>query len=94
MPANNVRSPVRRRLHRLPEAVEYLGGVISLKTLRQWVWRRQIEYVHIGRTVCIPQDVLDTLIEENTTPALEDGQGPRKSPRSYRSSGKERQQNV
>ena len=38
-------------------------GAVKAATLRQWIWRREIEYVHIGRAVCIPQDALDKLIE-------------------------------
>ena len=59
------------RLFRIPQAVVYLGGAVKAATLRQWVWRRQIEYVHIGRAVCIPQDALDRLIDTGTVPALE-----------------------
>jgi excisionase family DNA binding protein len=58
-------------LFRIPAAVEYLGGAVKAATLRQWIWRRQIEYVHIGRAVCIPQDALDALIERGTVPVLE-----------------------
>ena len=64
-------SKSQRRLFRIPQASEYLGGVIKPATLRQWIWRRQIEHVHIGRAVAIPQDVLDRLVEDNTVPALE-----------------------
>jgi excisionase family DNA binding protein len=61
----------QRKLFRIPQAVEYMGGVVKAATLRQWIWRRKIEYVHIGRAVCIPQDALDKLIERGTIPALE-----------------------
>jgi excisionase family DNA binding protein len=61
----------RRRLYRLPAAVEYLGGAIKLSTLRQWVWRRQIDVVRVGRIVCIPQEALDKIIEQGFMPALE-----------------------
>ena len=64
-------SRTQRKLFRIPQAVEYLGGAVKAATLRQWVWRRQIEYVHIGRAVCIPQDALDRLIDSGTVPALE-----------------------
>jgi excisionase family DNA binding protein len=60
-----------RKLFRVPAARDYLGGVITESTLRQWIWRRQIESVRVGRAVCIPQSALDELIERNTTPALE-----------------------
>jgi len=61
----------QRRLFRIPQAVDYLGGAVKAGTLRQWIWRRQIEYVHIGRAVCIPQDALDKLVDNGTMPALE-----------------------
>lgn len=64
-------SRTQRKLFRIPAAVEYMGGAVKAATLRQWIWRRQIEYVHIGRAVCIPQDALDKLIESGTVPALE-----------------------
>ena len=61
----------QRRLFRIPQAVDYLGGAVKAATLRQWIWRRQIEHVHIGRAVCIPQDALDRLIDAGTVPAME-----------------------
>ena len=85
----------QRRLHHIDSAVEYLSGIITAKTLRSWIWRRQIETVRIGGRVSIPEDVLDKLIEDNTTPALKDAQPartPRKTPRSHaRSKGREQQ---
>jgi hypothetical protein len=67
-------SRTQRRLLRIPQAVDYMGGVVKAATLRQWIWKRQIEYVHIGRAVCIPQAALDRLIDSGTVPALEDRQ--------------------
>ena len=64
----------QRRLFRIPQAVDYMGGVVKAATLRQWIWKRQIEYVHIGRSVCIPQSALDRLIDSGTVPALESRQ--------------------
>ena len=61
----------QRRLFRVPEAVAYLGGAVKAGTLRQWIWRRQIETVRLGGAVCIPQDALDKLIERGTVPVLE-----------------------
>lgn len=62
----------QRRLLRIKEAVEYVNGTIAAATFRQWIWRRRIEHVRIGRSVCIPADVLDRLIEEGTVPAREE----------------------
>jgi excisionase family DNA binding protein len=59
----------QRRLYRIPQAVEYLDGVITEKTIRSWIWRRQIDVVRIGRAVCIPQDALDRIIERGTMPS-------------------------
>ncbi len=61
----------QRKLYRLPAAVEYLDGVVKVSTLRQWIWRRQIETVRVGRAVCIPKSALDKVIERGTVPALE-----------------------
>jgi hypothetical protein len=69
MVIQNIRT--QRRLFRIPQAVDYLGGAVKAAPLRQWIWRRRIEYVHIGRAVCIPQDALDRLIDTGTVPALE-----------------------
>lgn len=66
------RTKAPRRLFRIPEASEYVGGAIKPATLRQWIWRRKIESVRIGGAVCIPQDALDRLIEQGTSPALEE----------------------
>lgn len=67
----NTAPRTQRRLHRISSAVSYLNGAVCAKTLRQWIWRRQIEVVKIGRTVCVAEDVLDRLIEQGTIPALE-----------------------
>jgi len=53
----------KRRLLRIPQAVEYLDGVITPGTLRQWVFHRKIESIRVGGAVCIPADALDKLIE-------------------------------
>jgi excisionase family DNA binding protein len=60
----------KRKLLRIPAAVEYVNGAIKAKTLRQWIWMRKIEAVRVGRAVCIPAEALDRLIERGTTPAL------------------------
>jgi excisionase family DNA binding protein len=71
MKAREGKPQAARVLLRIPKALAYVNGVITEKTLRQWIWERKIESVRIGRAVCIPQDSLDRIIERGTTPALE-----------------------
>jgi excisionase family DNA binding protein len=59
----------QRRLN-VTDAADYLG--VRPATIRQWVWRRQIDTVRIGRCVRIPQEALDRIIERGTTPAVEE----------------------
>jgi len=40
------------------------------KTLRQKIWKREIEYQKIGGAVRIRSDVIDRLIERSTVPTL------------------------
>jgi len=61
-----------RKLFRIRQAREYLDRTIAEKTLRDWVWRRKIESVRVGRAVCIPQDALDKIIQRGTVPAIEE----------------------
>jgi len=51
----------------ISDAADYLG--VRPSTVRQWVWRRRIDVVRIGRCVRIPKAALDKVIEEGTTPA-------------------------
>lgn len=61
----------KRRLLRVPEAVEYLDGVIKEKTLRTWIHNRKIEFVRMNGVVLVPADALDALIQRGTFPAVE-----------------------
>lgn len=63
-----VKQQSQRRLT-IDGAPDYLG--VKPSTIRQWVWRRQIDVVRIGRCVRIPQDACDRIIERGTTPAQE-----------------------
>ena len=65
------------KLFRIKQAVAYVNGVVAEKTLRDWIWRRKIAVVRVGRCVCISQDVLDKIIQRGTVPALEDPLGRR-----------------
>ncbi len=40
-------------------------------TVRQKIWRRELEHVHIGRSVRLKATLVDELIERGTVPALE-----------------------
>ena len=57
-------------LHNIDETANILR--VQPKTVRQWIWRRQIDVVRIGRCVRIPQSAIDRMIERGTTPALEE----------------------
>jgi excisionase family DNA binding protein len=50
------------------EAAKRLG--VRPSTIRSWLWKRQIEFVKISRSVRIPADVIDRLIVAGTRPAL------------------------
>ena len=58
-----------RRLLTVDETAAELG--LRPKTVRQKIWRREIEYVKVGGAVRIRADVVDRLIEQSTVPALE-----------------------
>jgi hypothetical protein len=40
-------------------------------TVRQKIWRREVEYVKIGRSIRFKPETAQKLIEEGTVPALE-----------------------
>ncbi len=61
-------STLNRQLLTIDEFAAEVG--LRPKTVRQWVWRRQIDTVRIGRSVRIPRAALDALIERGATPAL------------------------
>jgi excisionase family DNA binding protein len=58
-----------RRLLTVDETAAELG--LKPKTIRQKIWRREIEYQKIGGAIRIRADVIDKLIERSTVPALE-----------------------
>jgi excisionase family DNA binding protein len=51
------------------EAAQALG--VKPATVRSWIWKRQIEYVKVSRSVRIPSEAVKKLIERGTVPALE-----------------------
>lgn len=44
-------------------------------TVRQKVWRREIDYLKMGRSIRFKQETVDKLIERATIPALENRSG-------------------
>jgi excisionase family DNA binding protein len=63
-----VKSEQQSQRFTIPAAADYLG--VRPSTVRQWVWRRQIDVVRIGRCVRIPKEACDRIIERGTVPAL------------------------
>jgi excisionase family DNA binding protein len=59
------------KLLTVEEFAAYLGWQPS--TVRQKVWRREIDYVKIGRSVRFKAETAEKLIERGTVPALEQG---------------------
>src|SRR5215472_3257396 len=55
------------RLVRIKESAHQLD--LSERTLWDWVYKRKIEVVRLGRSVRIKQSLIDQLIERGTTPA-------------------------
>lgn len=50
------------------EAAEMLG--LRPATIRSWIWKRQIRYVKVSRSVRIPADEVQRMIESGTRPAM------------------------
>jgi excisionase family DNA binding protein len=50
------------------QAAQVLG--VKPATVRSWIWKRQIGYVKISRSVRIPADEVDRLIVCGTRPAV------------------------
>jgi len=57
--------------------VEQYAEAMGLKpsTVRQMVWRREIEFVRIGRSIRFRPEMVETLIERGTVPALKSRNG-------------------
>lgn len=59
-----------RKLVRLTPAADRLG--VQPSTLRDWFLRRKnLDFVKVGRAVCITEESLDRFIERNLIPARE-----------------------
>lgn len=57
------------RLLPVPEAAERLG--LRPATLKDWIYRRRIEYVRVGRAVRIAENTITDIIARGTAPAWE-----------------------
>jgi excisionase family DNA binding protein len=53
--------------------VEEFAAIVGWKpaTIRQKVWRRQIDFVRMGRSIRFKPETVQKLIERGTVPALE-----------------------
>ena len=60
---------VRRGLMDTEQFAAAIG--VQPSTVRQWVWRRQVEFVRIGRAIRFKPETAEKLIEAGTVPALE-----------------------
>ncbi len=59
-----------RRVARLRKAAECLG--VKESTLRDWFLKRKhLDFVKVGRAVCVTEDSIDRFITANTIPARE-----------------------
>lgn len=54
--------------------VEEFAEAIGLKpaTVRQHVWRRQVEFVRVGRAIRFKPETVQMIIERGTIPAAEE----------------------
>jgi len=53
----------------ISEAARALG--VRPATIRSWIWKRQIEYVKVSRSVRIPATVVQQIIKNGTRPVVD-----------------------
>jgi excisionase family DNA binding protein len=59
-----------RRLARLSNAAERLG--VKPSTLRDWFLKRKnLDFVKVGRAVCVTEESIERFIQSNLIPAQE-----------------------
>jgi excisionase family DNA binding protein len=58
-----------KKLLTAEEVAQRLGW--KVRTVYQKRWRREIEYVKVGRSVRFTQEAIDRLIDQGTVPALD-----------------------
>jgi excisionase family DNA binding protein len=63
------RVPTMRKLMTVEEFAEATGQ--KPKTVRQRVWRREVEFVRIGRSIRFKPETAEKLIEAGTVPVRE-----------------------
>ncbi len=64
---------IKMKLIRLSSAAERLG--LKTPTLRDWfLKRRNLDFVKVGRAVCVTEESIQRFVAENTIPAREDRQ--------------------
>jgi excisionase family DNA binding protein len=60
----------KKGLRRLAPAADHLG--VKEATLRDWFLKRKnLDFVKVGRAVCVTEDSIDRFIAANTIPARE-----------------------
>ena len=64
----NIMSTPRKRLLTVDQFAFEAG--LKAKSVRQKIWRRELEYVKIGRNVRIRAELLDELIARGIRPAV------------------------
>jgi excisionase family DNA binding protein len=57
-----------KEMLKVSQAAQALG--VKPATVRSWIWKRQIGYVKVSRSVRIPAAEVDRLIECGTRPAV------------------------
>ena len=73
------RSGSGRGLLTVMEFAEALGRKPA--TVRQMVWRRQVEFVRVGRSIRFKPETVEEIIKDGTVPALQDNWNKRQGRR-------------
>jgi len=60
---------ITKKLLTIKDVAEMTGW--KPKTVRMKVWRRELEFVKLGRSVRFREETINQLIERGTVPALE-----------------------
>lgn len=60
----------QKTLHTIKEASEQLS--VKPKTLRSWVAARRIGVIRLGRSIRIPAEEIERLVQRGTIPAIDE----------------------